>query len=138
MFRFTSWNFANILFLASVLSACASNGTHHLTQDQLLSDIQNKTAPVIVDVRTDSEYQSGHVPGAIHLPFYSLWSRHEEIKANAEDPIILYCEHGPRAGIAKFALWTLGYTNLAYLEGHMSGWQERELPTEKLPEKQEG
>ena len=109
-----------------------------MTQDQLLTAINNKTAPVIVDVRSDNEYQSGHVPGALHLPFYSLWSRHEEINAKTEDPIILYCEHGPRAGIAKFALWTLGYTNLVYLEGHMAGWHKRELPTEILNEKPEG
>lgn len=99
-----------------------------MTQEQLLKSIQDKTAPIIVDVRSASEYQSGHVPGAIHLPFYSFWSRHEEINSKEEDPVILYCEHGPRAGIAKFALWTLGYTNLAYLEGHMSGWKERGLP----------
>ncbi len=109
-----------------------------MTQDQLLTEIQNQTAPVIIDVRTESEYQSGHVPRAIHLPFYSLWSRHTEIKSKTKDPIILYCEHGPRAGIAKFALWTLGYTNLIYLEGHMSGWTEQELPIEILPQKAKG
>ena len=74
-------NISGILVLTSLLAACAGEGIHHMTQDQLLADIQNQTAPVIVDVRTDSEYQSGHVPGAIHLPFYSLWSRHSEITA---------------------------------------------------------
>ena len=105
-----------------------------MTQDQLLEKIQKHTAPAIVDVRSTSEYQSGHVPGALHLPFYSLWSRHTEIKGTTEDPIILYCEHGPRAGIAKFALWTLGYTNIGYLDGHMSGWKEHNLPIEKFSE----
>ena len=102
-----------------------------MTPNHLLNEINNRTAPVIVDVRSASEYQSGHVPGAIHLPFYSLWSRHSEIKGTPKDTIILYCEHGPRAGIAKFALWTMGYTNLAYLEGHMSGWKQQGLPLEK-------
>ncbi len=106
-----------------------------MTQDQLLIEINNRTAPAIVDVRSDSEYQSGHVPEALHLPFYSLWSRHAEIKRKTDDPIILYCEHGPRAGIAKFALWMLGYTKLVYLEGHMSGWKERERPIEISAEK---
>ena len=105
-----------------------------MTQDQLLASIEKGTAPVIVDVRSKSEYESGHVPGALHLPFYALWTRHSEIKENPEDPVVLYCEHGPRAGIAKFALWTLGYTNLVYLDGHMSGWKERRLPMEKHSE----
>lgn len=117
-----------LLFLSILLTACAGEGIHHMTQDQLLTVIQKKTAPVIVDVRSESEYQSGHVPGAVHLPFYSLWSRHSEIKATPEDQVVLYCEHGPRAGIAKFALWTLGYTHIVYLDSHMSGWKERGLP----------
>jgi len=105
-----------------------------MTQDQLLTAIQKNPAPVIVDVRSQSEYESGHVPGAMHLPFYAMWSRHAEMKAKPENPIVLYCEHGPRAGIAKFALWTMGYTNIVYLDGHMSDWKERGLPMEKLSE----
>lgn len=102
-----------------------------MTQDQLLTAIQKEAAPVIVDVRSQSEYESGHVPSALHLPFYAMWSRHEEIKAKPEDPVVLYCEHGPRAGIAKLALWTMGYINIVYLDGHMSSWKQRGLPTEK-------
>ena len=41
-----------------------------MTQDQLLAGIKQGTAPVIVDVRTQGEYESGHVPGARHLPFW--------------------------------------------------------------------
>lgn len=102
-----------------------------MAQDRLLASIEKGTAPVIVDVRSQSEYESGHVPGAMHLPFYAMWTRHTEIKGNHEDPVVLYCEHGPRAGIAKFALWTLGYTHLVYLEGHMSGWKQQGLPIKK-------
>lgn len=60
-----------------------------MTQDQLLRENQNKTGPVIVDVRSDSEYQPGHAPRALHLPFYSLWSRHSEIKSQVEDHTVL-------------------------------------------------
>ena len=56
-----------------------------MTQNQLLTAIEKKTAPVIVDVRSQSEYESGHVPGAMHLPFYAMWSRHSEIKAKPEN-----------------------------------------------------
>lgn len=103
-----------------------------MTQDQLVAFIENGTAPMIVDVRSRREYESGHVPGALHLPFYAMWSRHSEIKGRPEHPVVLYCEHGPRASIAKFALWTLGYKNLVYLDGHMSGWKQRGLPLEKV------
>ena len=90
--------------------------------------IANGTAPVIVDVRTGDEYETGHVPGAIHIPFYSLWSRAGQIDAAKQDPVVVYCAHGPRAGAAKFALWTLGYERVVYLKGHMSAWKKRGLP----------
>ena len=102
-----------------------------MTQDQLLASIEKGTPPVIVDVRSRWEYESGHVPGALHIPFHALWTRHSEIKRNPADQVVLYCEHGPRAWIGGFALWTLGYKNLTYLEGHMSCWKNRGLPTEK-------
>ena len=99
-----------------------------MTQDQLLAAIEQGHPPTILDVRSQSEYESGHVPGARHLPFYAIWFRHEEMGAKSEDPIVVYCEHGPRAGIAKFALWTLGYTTITYLDGHMSDWKQQGLP----------
>lgn len=99
-----------------------------MTPEQLLASIETRTAPVIVDVRSQSEYDSGHVPGAVHLPFYAILSRHEETSATPEDPIVVYCEHGPRAWIGKFALWTVGYQNIVYLDGHMSGWKQRGMP----------
>lgn len=101
-----------------------------MTQDQLLAAIEQGHPPTILDVRSKIEYESGHVPGVRHLPFYALWSRHEEMGAKSEDPIVVYCEHGPRAGIAKFALWTLGYTTITHLDGHMSSWKELALPME--------
>lgn len=106
-----------------------------MTPDQLLAAIKQGTAPVIVDVRTQSEYESGHVPGARHLPFHAMWSRYDEIKAKVDDPIVVYCEHGPRAWIGKFALWTVGFKNVGYLDGHMSGWKQRAMPMEKPAEK---
>lgn len=132
-------NFAIILFFSSLCISCAGEGISNMTQDQLLAAIKQGTAPVIVDVRTQGEYESGHVPGARHLPFYAIWSRYDEIKAKPDDPIVVYCEHGPRAWIGKFALWTVGYTNVAYLDGHMSGWKQRNLPMEnsdKKPDKE--
>ena len=98
-----------LLVGAGLITACGGNGLPNMTPDHLLHSIENQTAPIIVDVRTEGEYESGHVPGAVHLPFYAMWNRHEEMKAKPDNSIVLYCEHGPRAWIGKFALWTVGY-----------------------------
>jgi rhodanese-related sulfurtransferase len=124
-----------LLVWAALITACAGKGGSDMTPDQLLADIKQGTAPVIVDVRTQGEYESGHVPGAQHLPFYAMWSQHDQITAKPNDPIVVYCEHGPRAWIGKFALWTVGFKNIAYLDGHMSGWKQQGMPMEKPAEK---
>ena len=128
---FTRLSMGLVFLLSLLLVSCAGNGSHHISQDVLWTSIEKGTAPTIIDVRSQSEYESGHVPGAIHLPFYSLWTRQSEIRSPKDEQVILYCEHGPRAGIAKFDLWTAGFEKILYLEGHMSGWKERKLPMEK-------
>ncbi|PYM68738.1 MAG: rhodanese-like domain-containing protein [Candidatus Rokuibacteriota bacterium] len=104
-----------------------------MAPDGLLASISAGTAPVVVDVRTRREYDGGHVPGAIHIPFYSLLARQAEIPGSRDEPVVVYCEHGPRAGVAKLALRLAGFKDVRYLDGHMSGWKERRLPTEPSP-----
>jgi rhodanese-related sulfurtransferase len=63
-----------------------------------------------------------------HIPYHQLWQRHAELAAGKADLIVVYCSHGPRAGMAKLQLWALGYRKLAYLKGQMSGWKREGLP----------
>jgi rhodanese-related sulfurtransferase len=73
----------------------------------------------------------GHVPGAIHVPFWAAFSSSKLEDREPSDLLVLYCQHGPRAGIAKLALSLSGYENIIYLEGHMSSWLSADLPVEK-------
>lgn len=77
---------------------------------------------VVFDVRSAFEYRRGHVPGAIHLPFWAaafrplrtpIWSA----------PMVVYCGHGPRAWIARTLLRWRGAANVCLLDGHMAGWR---------------
>jgi rhodanese-related sulfurtransferase len=116
---------ALVALLAVGAGGCASAASR-VTPEALLASIDSGTPPVIVDVRTRREYDGGHVPGALHVPFYTLvWSR-DRLPAPPEQtpalPIVVYCHHGPRAGVAWAALRLAGYTNVRYLDGHMAGW----------------
>jgi rhodanese-related sulfurtransferase len=84
-------------------------------------------------VRSRAEYREAHVPGAVHIPFYALLSGRDRIPAPADEsqPVVLYCEHGPRAGIARAQLWLAGVKPVTFLEGHMSAWKRDGLPVEK-------
>jgi rhodanese-related sulfurtransferase len=97
---------------------------------ELLRHIESATAPTIVDVRSGWEFEKGHVPGALHIPFWAAFGRSSEIPTAHEAPVIVYCAHGPRAGFAKAALRLSGFHRVLYLEGHMSGWRKLGLPVE--------
>jgi rhodanese-related sulfurtransferase len=98
---------------------------------ELLARVEAGTAPVIVDVRTKREYEQGHVPGALHIPFASAGARADEIPAGRGETVVVYCGHGPRAWLAGSALRRHGFTDIRYLDGHMSGWHKAGLPEEK-------
>ena len=103
----------------------------HISATELEQLINQGTAPAIIDVRSSYEYRAGHIPGAIHIPFWSALFRVDEINAPKDEPIVVYCAHGPRAGLGKFALIRAGYTEVLYLDGHMTGWYKAGLPVEK-------
>ena len=89
----------------------------------LLKRIDSGSAPVILDVRSRSEYARGHVPGATHIPFWRIGSQIDQIGAPHDAELVVYCGHGPRAMVAARALRRKGYTRIAILEGHFSQWR---------------
>jgi hydroxyacylglutathione hydrolase len=105
--------------------------TMDVTPEDLLAQINGATPPVILDVRSSLEFSAGHVPGAVHLPFWSAPFRAGRIPARRDDPIVIYCGHGPRAEMAASALRLLGFHNLRFLRGHMSQWRRKGLPVER-------
>ena len=109
-------------------SGCAD----HVSRADLLARIEAGTTPLIVDVRSRGEYNESHVPGAVHIPFYSILADRDRIPQPAGDdaPVVLYCEHGPRAGIARAQLWLARVGPVRFLEGHMTAWKQDGLPVE--------
>ncbi len=101
-----------------------------MTSAELWRRIEAGEAPTVIDVRTEKEFEAGHVPGAIHIPFWSIWGRLSEIPTPSEEPVVVTCEHGPRAGLAWAALRMAGFDRVILLEGHMSGWKRVGLPME--------
>lgn len=65
----------------------------------------------VVDVRTAEEFASGHVPGAINIPYDEIGKRASEIGPPSTQ-VVLYCRTGRRSGIAVEALQKAGYEKL--------------------------
>ena len=99
--------------------------------NELLKRIESKHAPVIIDARTGLEFKRGHVPGAIHAPPRKILLKTAALPKDTSAELVIYCEHGQRAWIAKKLLAARGYTNTALLEGHLLDWKKAGLPLEK-------
>ena len=95
---------------------------------RLLGLIDARAAPVIVDVRSQREFNAGHVPGAINIPFWTTLTA--PIPATVEDRVVVYCGHGPRAVAARTALRWRGFRRVTLLPGHMAAWKAAGLREE--------
>jgi rhodanese-related sulfurtransferase len=104
-------------------------GVRLISQDTLLGEPPDGV--VILDVRTEAEYASGHVPDAVNIPHDELAARLAELGAETSAPIVVYCERGGRATAAEGVLLDAGYANVLHLEGDMSAWRASGRPTEK-------
>jgi rhodanese-related sulfurtransferase len=99
--------------------------------ERLRALIDDGAQPTILDVRSAREYANGHVPGAVNIPFWRVATA--SIPASVDDPIVVYCGHGPRAAFALMLLSRRGFTRVACLRGHMSKWREAGRPEERGP-----
>jgi len=83
----------------------------------------------IVDVRSPSEWQAGHIPGAKHIFLPELAERRGEIDASRS--VAVHCASGYRASLAASILQKLGLQNVANIPGSWQAWQKAGYPVEK-------
>ena len=72
---------------------------------------------IIIDARTQEEYDEGHIPGAILIPEYEIADRAEKELPDKDQLILVYCRSGRRSKIAAEELVKLGYTNVKEFGG---------------------
>src|ERR1700758_1403536 len=86
---------------------------------------------VLVDVREESEWAQGHLPGAIHLGKGIIERDVEQRVPDTGAKIILYCGGGFRSALAADNLQKMGYSNVESMDGGWKGWISAGLPTAK-------
>jgi rhodanese-related sulfurtransferase len=85
---------------------------------------------IIVDVREEKDFVSGHVPGAIHISRGVLESKAPKDLPDPNAAIVCYCGGGSRSTLAADVLQQMGYTNVASLAGGFQSWAaQREVET---------
>jgi rhodanese-related sulfurtransferase len=81
----------------------------------------------LIDVRTDVEYEAGHIPGARHVPLADV--QRESAALDREKPVILYCRSGNRSGPAADAFAASGW-DAHSIEGGLLAWADARLELE--------
>lgn len=89
---------------------------------------------LLVDVREESEYAAGRIPGAIHLGKGVIERDIEEKVPDPTTPLVLYCGGGYRSALAALNLKLMGYTSVISMDGGFRGWNDRGLKVDRSPE----
>jgi rhodanese-related sulfurtransferase len=90
--------------------------------------LDRREAFQLVDVREDSEWAAGHLPGAIHLGKGVIERDVEKTIPDTSAPLVLYCGGGFRSALAAKNLQDMGYTIVISMDGGFSGWKNAGLP----------
>ena len=106
-----------ILMLAIVIGGLfmfMQNGSANqkMSYEELQNKLNAKENFVLLDVRTREEFDAGHIPTAILLPYDEINIKAATVLPDKEKEIVLYCRSGRRSAIAKKALVELGYKDV--------------------------
>jgi rhodanese-related sulfurtransferase len=101
------------------------------TVDDVLARRSAGEAFTLVDVREESEYAAGHIPGAVHIGKGVLERDIEAKVPDAATPLVLYCGGGYRSALAADTLQRMGYTSVISMDGGWRDYTSKGLPVEK-------
>jgi sulfur-carrier protein adenylyltransferase/sulfurtransferase len=90
--------------------------------------LRERGAVAIVDVREASEWEQGHLPGAVHISKSYVEQQIESAVPDRDQEVVLYCAGGVRSLFAAQTLKALGYTNVASMSSGFQGWKSEGLP----------
>ena len=115
-----------VLLVLTILLITACGQQNQDTQEAVYMNItaqeakelmDTQTGYIILDTRTQEEYDQGHIPGAILIPYDEVLEKAEGILTEKDQLILVYCRSGRRSKIAAEALVELGYTNIREFGG---------------------
>lgn len=123
-----------IIFFAALclLSGCGGQGStqeetvvvtfQQISQEEAKTIMSTNQNAVVLDVRTQEEYDSGHIKGAVLLPVDAITEESAgEVIPTKDTQVLVYCRSGNRSVTASKALAQLGYTEV-YEFGGINTW----------------
>ena len=113
-----------LLLAVILLTACGKDKENdqgavyvNITAEEAKQIMDSEEGYIILDVRTQEEYDGGHIPGAIVISHEEIAEKAEDVLTDKDQLILVYCRSGRRSKIAAEALVELGYTNIKEFGG---------------------
>ena len=113
-----------LLLAVMLLTACGQDKENdqgavyvNITAEEAKQIMDSEEGYIILDVRTQEEYNEGHIPGAIQISHEEIGEKAEDVLTDKDQLILVYCRSGRRSKIAAEALVELGYTNIKEFGG---------------------
>jgi rhodanese-related sulfurtransferase len=125
--------YCRLSFIISMLgcnAAKASTDTLELISPQDASTLSAEKKAIIIDVREEGEWNTVHIPGAIHIPLAQLNNRLSELQSYKNSAIITQCRSGARSAKALDILKSAGFTHVQNMEGGLIAWHKAGLKTQ--------
>lgn len=120
------------MVLLMCLSGCVSDEHEaaytQITQEEVKRIMEEESGYLIIDVRTEEEFQEGHLPGAVNIPNETIGDSRPSILTDTKQKLLIYCRSGNRSRQAAQKLADMGYRNV-YEFGGISTW-DGEISTE--------
>ena len=114
----------SILLAMLVLTACGQNKENkqeaiymNITAQEAKKIMDTEQDYIILDTRAQTEYDEGHIPGAIVIPHDEIKEKAESVLKDKDQLILVYCRSGRRSKLASEDLVELGYTNIKEFGG---------------------
>ena len=113
-----------LLLAVMMLTACGQDKENdqgavyvNITAEEAKEIMDSEEGYIILDVRTQEEYDQGHIPGAVVISHEEIAEKAEEVLTDKDQLLLVYCRSGRRSKIAAEALVELGYTNIKEFGG---------------------
>jgi len=128
--------FSTALLFSDEGCGCGAGKSFNTTIDpedayNMIINLKGSPSFVILDVRTQEEFNTAHIEGAINIDFYSSDFKEQLAKLNKSKTYLVYCRSGVRSSKAAKIMEKMGFTKIYNMKGGIIKWEKENLPLVK-------
>ena len=119
-----------VMLIKAELDHQANRGSY-LSPSKAIRLMNNNNDILILDIRTETDFKSGHINGAKNVPLNNFATSISDLSGSKNEPVLLYCNSGNTVTRAIKMLKKAGFEQVNNLEGGIAAWKEANMPLTK-------